>query len=235
MELAHDPVFIWLSQFAFQPGTVYSALVGMMLLSSVGLPFPEEMTLISVGILAYMGANPQHFPPPYPGAPVVNVHTAAIVAFGAVFVSDCSIYTIGRVFGRKLLSHPRVRKILSEKVMRKVEEWTHKYGVYACGIFRFTPGIRFPGHLAYGIMRFPFWKFVAIDGIAAAISVPTQIYLLATYGEPILLKIRHFKYAFFGAVLVLILYIAIHKYREHQSDKAEEAAEAAKTAASELS
>lgn len=220
MEFANEPIFQWMSQFAYQPGTVYIALVGMMLLSAIGLPLPEEMTLISVGVLAFMGANPQHFPPPYPGAPVVNVHTAAAVAFFAVFFSDFLIYTIGRVFGRRLLYHPRVHKMFPPHLMKRVEEWTHKYGTYACGIFRFTPGIRFPGHLACGMLHFPVWKFLLIDGIAALISVPTQIYLLAHYGEPILMKLRQFKLVVFAVIAILLIYFLFKKIREKMKAKA---------------
>ncbi|QDK47497.1 DedA family protein [Bdellovibrio sp. ZAP7] len=208
-----------MSQFAYQPYTVYFALVGMMLLSAVGLPLPEEVTLISVGILAFMGAHPEHFPPPFPGAPVVNVHTAAIIAFFAVFVSDFLIYGVGRVFGRKLLYHPRVHKMFPPHLMKRVEEWTHKYGAYACGIFRFTPGIRFPGHLACGMLHFPVWKFLLIDGLAAAISVPTQIYLLAHYGEPILMKLRQFKLVVFGIIGLLLIYFVFRKIREKMLQK----------------
>ena len=214
MDFAHEPIFQWMSQFAYQPGMVYAALIGMMILSSVGFPLPEEITLISVGILAFMGANPDHFPPPFPGAPVVNVHTAAIVAFLAVFCSDTFIYFLGRSFGRKVLYHPRVNKFFPPELMKRVEEWTHKYGAYACGIFRFTPGLRFPGHLACGMMKFPVWKFLVIDGVAAAISVPTQIYLLAHYGEPILSKLKQFKivvFAVFGLILLYFLVKRIHK------------------------
>jgi len=220
LEFANEPIFQWMSQFAYQPGTVYIALVGMMLLSAIGLPLPEEMTLISVGVLAFMGANPQHFPPPFPGAPVVNVHTAAAIAFFAVFFSDFLIYTIGRVFGRKLLYHPRVHKMFPPHLMKRVEEWTHKYGTYACGIFRFTPGIRFPGHLACGMLHFPVWKFLLIDGIAALISVPTQIYLLAHYGEPILMKLRQFKLVVFAVIAILLIYFLFKKIREKMKAKA---------------
>ncbi|WP_413584557.1 DedA family protein [Bdellovibrio sp. HCB274] len=214
MEFANEPIFQWLAQFAYQPYMVYAGLVGMMLLSAFGLPLPEEVTLISVGILAFMGAHPDHFPPPYPGAPVVNVHTAAFVAFLAVFLSDVLIYTIGKVFGRKLLYHPRVHKMFPPHLMKRVEEWTHKYGAYACGIFRFTPGIRFPGHLACGMLHFPVWKFLVIDGLAAAISVPTQIYLLAHFGEPILNKLRQFKLVVFGLIALLLVYFVVKKIRE---------------------
>ncbi|WP_413568148.1 DedA family protein [Bdellovibrio sp. HCB117] len=214
MEFANEPIFQWMSQFAYQPGTVYAALIGMMMLSAVGFPLPEEVTLISVGILAFMGAHPQHFPPPYEGAPVVSVHTASIIAFTAVVAADFIIYLIGRVFGRKMLYHPRVRKFFPEHMMKRVEEWTHKYGAYACGIFRFTPGLRFPGHLACGMLRYPAWKFLVIDGIAALISVPTQIYLLAHYGEPILKYLRQFKLVVFAIIGLLIVYFVVKKLRE---------------------
>lgn len=203
-----------MSQFAYQPGIVYAALVGMMLLSSVGFPLPEEVTLISVGILAFMGAHPQHFPPPYPDAPVVSVHMASIIAFTAVVCSDFLIYVIGRVFGRKLLYHPRVHRFFPEHLMQKVEAWTHKYGAYACGIFRFTPGLRFPGHLACGMMQYPAWKFIVIDGVAALISVPTQIYLLAQYGEPILNKLRQFKMVLLVVLALVAVYFLIKKVRQ---------------------
>lgn len=211
MEFAQEPIFQWMSQFAYQPGIVYAALIGMMMLSAVGFPLPEEVTLISVGILAFMGANPDHFPPPFPGAPVVNVHTAAIIAFVAVVVSDTLIYVLGRFFGRKILYHPRVQRLFPADMMKKVEEWTHKYGAYACGIFRFTPGLRFPGHLVCGVMKFPVWKFLVIDGIAAAISVPTQIYLLAHYGEPILNKLRQFKLVVLAVFAVIVLYFVVKR------------------------
>lgn len=205
-----------MSQFAYQPSVVYSGLVGMMLLSSIGFPLPEEVTLVSVGILAFMGANPQLFPPPYEGAPFVNVHTAATIAFFVVFFSDFLIYSIGRFFGRKILRRPAVQRLISDAMMSRVEDWTRKYGAYACGIFRFTPGIRFPGHLACGMLKFPIWKFMLIDGLAALISVPTQIYLLAHYGEPILIYLRQFKIVVLIIIVLVVLYFLIKKFRERR-------------------
>lgn len=214
MELAHEPIFQWLSQFAYQPGMVYLLLIGMMLLSSVGLPLPEEVTLLSVGFLAFIGTHPDKFPPPYPGAPVVEVHLAALIAFLAVFGSDFLIYGIGRRYGRPLLERPGMKRFMPDSAMRKVEEWTAKYGAYACGIFRFTPGLRFPGHLACGILKFPVWKFAAIDGAAALISVPTQIFLIAYYGESILGALKQFKIVLFSVLALIALYFIFQKIRQ---------------------
>lgn len=215
MSIFQEPIFQWLSQYAYQPELVYAALVGMMFLSAIGLPLPEEVTLVSIGVLAFMGANPQHFPPPYEGAPVVGMHTASVIATIAVFGSDFLIYMIGRMWGRKVLQKPFVQKFISPEMMGKVEVWTKKYGAYACGIFRFTPGIRFPGHLACGMMHFPIWKFALIDGLAVAISVPTQIYLLAVYGEPIIRRLHQFKMILFGVLGVLLIAFIAKKVKNH--------------------
>ncbi len=205
-----------LAEYAYQPQWVYFFLVTMMLLSSVGLPLPEEVTLVSVGILAYMGSNPDKFPPPYPGAPHVHATTAAIVAFFAVFFSDFLIYCLGRFFGVKIFNWGPVKKVITPDVRKKIETWTNKYGIFACGVFRFTPGVRFPGHLACGMGKLPLWKFVLVDGIAAAISVPTQILLLAHFGSEILGVFKQFK---FFILIVLAIVGCVYLYKKWKSSK----------------
>lgn len=210
---SHTDTFTCLSPYAYQPGWIYFFLITMMLLSAVGLPFPEEVTLVSVGILAYIGQNPDKYPPPFVGAPVVNPTTAAIVAFFAVLLSDLLIYFIGRWFGRRVFDWKIVKRFISPENKIKIENWTHKYGALACGIFRFTPGVRFPGHLATGIVKFPVWKFLLVDGIAALVSVPTQVLLFAHYGEEIYGAFQKFKYFIFGALGIFILYYIYKKIR----------------------
>lgn len=198
---------------------VYWGMIGMMLASALGVPIPEEVTLVSVGFLAFMGANPQLFPPPFAGAPVVNVHEAAVIAFFAVFGSDFLIYGIGRKWGRRLLYHKNIQRFIPESRVKKVENWTHKYGNFAVFTFRFTPGVRFPGHLATGMLRFSAWKFALIDGLAAGVSVPTQIYLLAYYGKEILVYFHRFKMALLGiGICALIIYL-FRKFKNSSRDQ----------------
>lgn len=205
---------VCLAPYAYEPGWIYFFLVVMMLLSAVGLPLPEEVTLVSVGILAYMGANPDKYPPPFEGAPFVHPTTAAIVAFLAVFCSDFIIYGIGRFFGSKVFEWGPVKRVISSEGRHKIETWTQKYGALACGIFRFTPGVRFPGHLACGMVKFPAWKFALVDGIAALISVPTQILILAHYGEDILGVLRKFKFVVLGLCLIALVIFVYSKWRQ---------------------
>lgn len=214
MEITQHWIFIKLAVYAYEPTMVYLLVVTMMLLSAVGLPLPEEVTLLSAGILAFMGMNQHLFPPPYPGAPVVEPITVAIVATLAVFFSDSLIYAIGRFYGDRVFSHRLFKRFISDEMMVKVKSWTQKYGAYACGIFRFTPGVRFPGHLATGALKFPIWKFALIDGFAVLISVPTQILLLAYYGETIIKVLQEIKLVIFSLIGLFILYILYKKWIE---------------------
>jgi membrane protein DedA with SNARE-associated domain len=209
------------AQYAYQPMAVYGFIIGFMFASSFGLPVPEELTLISAGLVAYMAKNPDIFPPPYPGAESVNTLTLAIVCFVAVFMSDLTVYLIGKFFGAKIIKTRFFQKRVAGEGFDKINSWFQKYGGWACGIFRFTPGLRFPGHMSCGLLGISIWKFMAVDGLAALISVPTQVYFVSTYGEVILTYTRRFKmYVLAGlavfAVVWLIKKIYQKNVRRHQ-------------------
>jgi len=212
MHFSQEPIFLWLAQYAYQPEVVYMAVFGMMIASGFGFPVPEEVSIISVGLLCYMGAHPELFPPPYVGAPVVNGYEAAFITLLAVVVTDVMIFSLGRFFGRKLMRKDWFRRLFPENLMHRVDNFMKRWGVFAAFIFRFTPGLRFPAHVAMGVSNFSMWQFALVDALAAAISVPTQILLIYHYGEPILHGLHKFKYFVFGGLAVLLLFILIRKW-----------------------
>lgn len=193
VEFNQEALMTFFSQYAYQPYYVYGFITIFMFASSFGFPVPEELVLISSGLVAYMAHHPEQFPPPTPGAVGVDVTTLAIVCFLAVFLSDLIVYLIGKFFGGKIIKTKFFQKQVAGKGFDTINRWFQKYGGFACGIFRFTPGLRFPGHMSCGLLGIPVWKFVLIDGAAALISVPTQVYFVATYGKVILDKIAEFK------------------------------------------
>lgn len=211
MHFANDQVFQWLSQYAYEPFMVYAIVFVMMIASGFGLPIPEEVQIISVGILAYMGANPELFPPPFPGAPVVNGYEAAIIVSLFVILADNLVFWIGRTFGRKLMRIERLQRLFASAVMTKIHHFAHKYGVYAAFIFRFTPGLRFPAHVFLGMSHFSAGAFLMVDALAVMISVPTQILLIYHFGEPILATLYKFKYYVGIALALAVIYFIGHR------------------------
>jgi membrane protein DedA with SNARE-associated domain len=199
------------SQFAYDPIKVYGFIALFMTASSFGLPVPEEIVLVSAGLVAYMAKRPDLVPPPYVGAEGVNVITLCIVCFFAVFFSDFLVYMIGKFFGSRIIKTKFFQKQVAGEGFNRINLWFQKYGGWACGIFRFTPGLRFPGHMSCGLLGIPAWKFMAVDGLAAMISVPTQVYFVATYGDIILGKIREFKMYFAIVLAVAIVAWLIRK------------------------
>lgn len=220
-----DLIAEWFVHFAYQPNLVYLLVIVLMFASSFGLPLPEEVTIISASLTAYMATHPNKYPPPEPGADGVNPYTLAIICVLAVFVSDYVIYWIGSYFGDKLLKHPRYGKHLEGKSFKRVQRWIHDYGTLAPCIFRFTPGLRFPGHMMCGAIGLPRWKFVIVVGIAAAITVPTQVILIALYGEVILDFLGQLKIGVLGFASIAALGFVIYKWRKKKS-KAQTAVEA---------
>jgi membrane protein DedA with SNARE-associated domain len=196
MNLNEASLMAFFSQYAYQPMYVYGFIVLFMLASSFGLPVPEELVLISAGLVAYMAHNPAEFPPPYPGAQGVDILTLCIVCFMAVMCSDLLVFLIGKYFGARIIKTKFFQKQVAGEGFNKINVFFQKYGGLACGIFRFTPGLRFPGHLSCGLLGIPIWKFIAIDIVAAGLSVPTQVYFVATYGKVILDKLAEFKLIF---------------------------------------
>ncbi len=210
MGFSEDQILVWFSQYAYQPLTVYFTVVLFMLASSFGLPIPEEVTLISTGIVAYMGSRPDLYPPPYDGAAVVGVKTAAAICFLAVFLSDFLVFSLGRYLGNRLIKTRFLQK--NRETFDKVSRWVQRYGMWAAGIFRFTPGFRFPGHFSCGMLGLKPRQFVAVDGLAALVSVPTQVILIASFGDKILGNLKEAKLVLFAIIAVLVGIFFLRRY-----------------------
>lgn len=196
----------YLSQYAYQPWVVYGLVTALLTASSFGLPIPEEVTLISCGLVGYMALHPEQFPPPSVNSTPVNPITLSIVCFLAVFLSDLIVFFIGRYGGMKLLKARRLQKYVTSEAFQKTIRWVESYGAIMAGAFRFTPGLRFPGHMACGMLGLKTWKFCAVDGLAALLTVPTQVLFVAYYGDVILSYFKQFKIAVF---IILILAVTL--------------------------
>ncbi len=97
-----EQILAWFSQFVYQPYVVYGAILGFMTICALGVPIPEEVVIISAGLVGHMALNPQVYPPPYPGAVSVEPYTLATVAFISVIATDYLIFSMGKFFGKKL-------------------------------------------------------------------------------------------------------------------------------------
>ena len=68
-------------------------------------------------------------------------------------------------------------------------------------------------------MEINVWKFLIVDGFAALISVPSQVVLVAIYGEIILDKIAEFKIIIGIIILIIILFYVSKKIFQYYQRK----------------
>lgn len=237
---SEDVILSFLSQYAYMPLGVYGFVLLFMLMSGFGFPIPEEIVLVSCGLIAYMSLNPDLYPPPEVGAKRINVYVLAAVCFFAVMLSDTIVYLLGKKHGSKVfyvmakiryffLTPNKKKEItvdqlyqnsLSSGTFTKINKLFQNHGMLAVGIFRFTPGIRFPGHLSCGMMGVSLWNFLLVDSIVAILSVPTQVLFVAFYGEIILDKFKEFKIiilSVFAIIISIYLFLKYRKGRDKQS------------------
>ncbi|PJG84075.1 DedA family protein [Caviibacterium pharyngocola] len=142
----------------------YFAVLFILIICGFGVPIPEDITLVSGGVISGLGyANP---------------HIMLVVSMIGVLLGDSIMYWLGRIYGVKILRFRPIRKILTLKRLKMVREKFDKYGNRVLFIARFLPGLRAPIYMVSGITRrVSFTRFVLLDFCAAIISVPVWVYL----------------------------------------------------------
>ncbi|MCI7718101.1 DedA family protein [[Pasteurella] aerogenes] len=142
----------------------YFAVFFVLVICGFGVPIPEDITLVSGGVISGLGyANP---------------HTMLVVSMFGVLIGDSTMYWLGRIYGTKILRFRPIRKMLTLKRLKSVREKFDKYGNRVLFSARFLPGLRAPIYMISGITRrVSFTRFILIDFIAAIISVPIWVYL----------------------------------------------------------
>jgi membrane protein DedA with SNARE-associated domain len=140
-----------------------------LLLAGLGLPIPEEIPVVTAGVLAHRG--------------VVHWWLALPICIVGVVLGDISLYWIGHHWGGRALDLPLVRRILDPARREKMEAAYRRRGALIVFGARHVAGIRGPAFLTAGIVRLPFWKFLLADGVAIAFGIPLNFTLAYLFSE----------------------------------------------------
>jgi membrane protein DedA with SNARE-associated domain len=190
------------------PSAIYDTLAGILLLCGLGLPIPEDVSLISAGDLAHLGT--------------VNVHTVFLVCFASVLGGDCLAFTMGRLFGSRLLDSRMARRVFRPRKQIRVRAYFRKFGSKVIFIARFLPGLRFSIFLSAGTLRVRPSVFFTYDALAALVSVPTLVYLSWVFGghiDHVVSWVRRSEYGILIVVLLAGVWIAVKMLRKRRREK----------------
>ena len=142
----------------------YFAVLFVLIICGFGVPIPEDITLVSGGVISGLGYT--------------NVHIMLVVSLFGVLLGDSTMYWLGRIYGTKILRFRPIRRFLTLERLRMVRSKFEQYGNRVLFVARFLPGLRAPIYIVAGITRrVSFIRFLLLDFFAAIISVPIWVYL----------------------------------------------------------
>ena len=229
----------WLSNFLFAALThfTYLALVVVLIGASAGVPIPEDIPLIFCGYLCNRHYSPirdltraagfnedgtremvhRHIP---------HLEIMILAGLIGVIAGDLMVFSIGR---RGLTSDGLIarhlRKVMHTQRRERFERHFARHGNLTVFFGRFLPGARSLTFAMAGMSGMPLRRFLIIDGLAAAISVPLFLFIgwrFAAHVAMVLAWIQHAKLVLLPALGVIVLLgIAIYLVRRRNRRRTE--------------
>jgi len=185
----------------------YVGLFALLIAAGLGIPFPEDISLMTGGYLARQG--------------VTSLWPTLVVGYVGVVIGDLLIFRVGRRLKQGVYTHPRLGKLLTPKRRQWIEEHFRKRGILTVVIARHAAGLRAPTFLIAGTSDMPTWKFLLADAFSSIITVPAVTYLGYLFADN-LEKVRHqiHRIDLWALGVLLLMGLAVFIYRLLQRRRA---------------
>ena len=175
----------------------YVLILGFLLACGLGVPIPEDITIISAGVLAALKS--------------IQVPVAIAVCIFGVLAGDAMFFFLGRAFGYRVFRLPVFRSIFTESRIQIARQKVLRNSKFICFTARFLPGLRAAIYLTSGIMGVRPIMFFILDLSAALISVPIWLYVGWFFGknldQALDVALRTQKYLIVGVLVLFALYV----------------------------
>jgi membrane protein DedA with SNARE-associated domain len=142
------------------------------------------------------------------------------VCFAAVLGGDALAFTMGRLFGTRILASRFGRRYFTPRRQRRVRAYFRTYGSKVVFVARFLPGLRFSIFLSAGMLHVRAYVFVVYDALAALLSVPLLVYSAWYFGDRIdhvILWAKRSEYGIVALIALVVLYLVIKLYRKRRA------------------
>jgi len=202
----------WLLEFCQASPIALWGLFALLILCGFGLPLPEDIVLITAGLVTAANGD--------------SWIGASIIMYAGVLAGDSLIFGIGYRFGPDLLAKTWIQRWLTPARQDRISEMFAKHGAVAFFLARFMPGLRAPVFCMAGAMGARYLKFLLFDGLAALISVPVFVwlgnFLWRTFGDDLeqlrgAMSRAHFYTTLFAVGLVIAIgvtaWVNRHRWR----------------------
>ncbi len=192
----------------------YAAEFLILLACGLGLPVPEEVTLIAGGYLCWKLQR--------------SLWLTILVCMTAILLGDWLMFLLGQRYGKWILRSRWFRRMLTRRKLARVTLYFRKFGVKTVFFARFFAGIRVPVYFMAGSLKMRSWKFLWLDFWGAVLSVPISIYAGKYFGKDIQHAIKVMKrvkleiaLAILAGLVVYVVYRYVRGRRLAQAPHAE--------------
>ena len=135
----------------------YVGIFVALMLGGIGLPVPEDATLLLSGFLIAHGT--------------IKLFPTFLVVYPLLLITDFIVFWVGKKYGRMLLQHKRFSKLISPNSLSRLEEKFRKRGALVVVFGRYILGLRTQIFLAAGVARMSLTKFLIADAAAALVTL----------------------------------------------------------------
>lgn len=191
---------------AFSGWKAYVVILGILTVCGLGVPIPEDITLIAAGILAGLGN--------------ISLAGAMVAGFIGVLIGDAILFFAGRKYGRRIFSLPLFRRLFTPERVALAEQKVLRNSKFICFTARFLPGLRSPIFMTAGILGVRPLVFFSLDGLAALISVPVWVlggWWFGNHLDGALLFVKKMQLSIFvGLVTLVVGYIGLLKWQRRR-------------------
>ena len=182
----------------------YQGVFFALIAAGFGFPIPEELPVITAGVLVGHEDTSLKW---YIMLPVV---------MAGVVIGDGILYSIGRLWGHKLLDLAWVqRRVVPPDKRAEIERNFADRGIMVLLGARLLPGIRTPIFIMAGVLRVPLGRFLFADAIYAIPMVNVLFWISYVLTDQVLVifnKINEYRPLVVVAILSGIAGALIQKY-----------------------
>ena len=192
----------------------YLGVFLVLLAAGLGSPIPEDVPLLTGGYLC--------------AADLAHLRWMIPVGIVGVLAGDLCLFTLARILGHRVVEHPLTRRLVNPNRLVLAERQFARHGVKIIFAGRFLPGLRPMIFAAAGVLKVPYRTFLAVNGMAACLSVPLVVLLGMLFGNHIEEIRGGFRTATHVAVLVAagaLLFIGglyLHRRRRYLAAKVQQ-------------
>ena len=183
----------------------YLSIFAVLVACGLGVPLPEDISLILGGFLVFKGA--------------ANLWGMVATGFLGILIGDSLIYLAGRRVGRRVRTgHGWLARVVTPARRVQVEGLFARHGEKIVIAARFMPGVRAVTYFTAGSAGMPYPRFICFDGLAALLSAPLFVFLGFRFGrhlQQVIELMKRYQLIAVGVLLtVCLLWAAVHRWRE---------------------